>query len=75
MSGDAEHNIGDLTADQSFVLRILSHGAIDVETLATATFSTKHRMQSIIEELRGRGLVEKQVEGKRVLFKRKNHEG
>lgn len=72
MSGDAEHNIGELTADQCFVLRILGHGAMDVEALVTATFSTKQRMQSIIEELRGRGLVEKRVEGKRVLFKRKD---
>ncbi len=64
--------MSNLSQNHTFVLRLLEHGKMDAQTLATATFSTSSAVQRIVDDLIDQGLLDKEWNSSRYYyFKRK----
>ncbi len=58
-----------LSMDHTFVLRLLGSAYMDLETLSSATFSNRSKTRRLLEELYQLGLVERQWDGRRFLYR------
>ncbi|MFQ5888052.1 MAG: helix-turn-helix domain-containing protein [Candidatus Hydrothermarchaeales archaeon] len=58
-----------MAPDQSFILRLLRDGKMDLDTLAIVAMSNRTHIQKVLEELEKMGLVEKHIEEGKVFYK------
>ncbi|MEE9594479.1 MAG: helix-turn-helix domain-containing protein [Candidatus Hydrothermarchaeales archaeon] len=60
-----------LSQDHTFLLRLLEHGKMDAQTLATATFSTTSQVQRIADDLVDKGLLDKEWNSSKYYYYRR----
>ncbi len=61
----------NLSTDHTFILRLLEHGGVDVQTLASASFSTATHIQRLVDDLIEKELVMKEWNGSRYYYRKK----